>query len=102
MAFSGCGEKPRYVVPGAGAATCASYSKASGAAQPQKDAYLQWVMGYLVARQFSLNRPLSESKIGGSQWKATIAAWMDTWCSTRPQAQISDAAAALSDETLGR
>jgi hypothetical protein len=95
-----CGKEP-YVVLGAGARACSAY--ATDKADPkQKDTYLNWIGGYLVARQFSLDRPLPEARVGGAKWQQVTEKWIDAWCAKNPASSVSDAAAALSDELLGR
>ena len=101
-ALYGCTEKPHYAIPGAGAVTCRAYGNAWSTMRPERDAYVQWVAGYLVARQFSKDRPLRDEQIGGEEWKTTLGTWLEKWCGDRPAASVVDAAAALSDELLGR
>ena len=100
IACAGCSKEP-YLVLGPGVSSCDDYVFAAKTAE-RKNAYVDWVAGYLVARQFSLNRRLSEERLGGRDWRGTISNWLDGWCPAHPSTAVSDAAAALSDELLGR
>jgi hypothetical protein len=100
LALCGC-TRPSYVIAGAGAASCADFAADLARRTPAVDAYAQWVAGYIVARQFSVSRPLSDAQIGGVQWKATLLDKLAEACRRNPQSTISETAAELSDRLLG-